>query len=552
VTPRAKWPSGVAKTLALPEQTLAANLIASAQKFAQRTAIIFHGAHYDYQTLLDRVEKLSGYLQHSQGLKPGDRVLLFMQNSPQFVISYYAILHAGGVVVPVNPMSRSAELDYIRSDTDAKIICHGAELCEVVAPLLKAGKFDCALLADYAQMANPNYDLPLPKGLQKRDLTPLTAKGFTLWQSVIDSHNGAEPATISPDDLAVIPYSSGTTGQPKGCMHSHRTVMVTAVGGVQWYSMDENCVSLATMPMFHVTGMQAVMNGPVYAGGTVVIMTRWDRRIAAELIQRYGVTRWRSIAAMAIDFANMPDLERYDLSSLRAIGGGGAAMPAPVAHRLKTITGLDYIEGYGLSETMAATHINPVEDARPQCLGIPVFDVDACVWSPQSGAKLGANEVGEILLTGPQLFLGYWQRPKETEEVFVTVDGTRYFRTGDMGYVDEDGYFYMVDRLKRMINAAGFKVWPAEVEAIMHGHPDIDEVCVIGITDTRRGETAKAVIVPADRENPPDPADIITWCKTNMAAYKCPTHIEFVANLPKSGSSKVLWRELTEQARQSE
>jgi len=255
---------------------------------------------------------------------------------------------------------------------------------------------------------------------------------------------------------------------------------------------------------------------------------------------------------MAIDFANMPDLERYDLSSLRAIGGGGAAMPAPVAHRLKTITGLDYIEGYGLSETMAATHINPVEDARPQCLGIPVFDVDACVWSPQSGAKLGANEVGEILLTGPQLFLGYWQRPKETEEVFVTVDGTRYFRTGDMGYVDEDGYFYMVDRLKRMINAAGFKVWPAEVEAIMHGHPDIDEVCVIGITDTRRGETAKAVIVPADRENPPDPADIITWCKTNMAAYKCPTHIEFVASLPKSGSSKVLWRALTEQAKQSE
>ena len=194
MTPRAKWPSGVEKTLALPEQPLAANLIASARRFAQRTAIIFHGAHYDYQTLLDRVEKLSGYFQHGQGLKPGDRVLLFMQNSPQFIISYYAILHAGGVVVPVNPMSRSAELDYICSDTGAKIICLGAELCEVVAPLLRAGKFDCALVADYAQMADPNYDLALPKGLHKRDLAPLAAKGFTLWHSVVDRHSRAEPA----------------------------------------------------------------------------------------------------------------------------------------------------------------------------------------------------------------------------------------------------------------------------------------------------------------------------------------------------------------------
>ena len=551
MTPRAKWPSGVAKKLALPEQTLPANLIATARRFAERTAIVFHGQQYDYRAVLSMVETLSGYFQHTQGLKPGDRVLLFMQNSPQFLISYYAILHAGGVVVPVNPMSRSSELDYIRSDTEATIVVLGAELCDVVTPLMAEGKFNCALVADYAQMADPNYDLALPEALRKHDLSPLSDKGFILWQSVIDSHSRAEPANVSPDDLAVIPYSSGTTGQPKGCMHSHRTVMVTAVGGVQWYSMDENCVSLATMPMFHVTGMQAVMNGPVYVGGTVVIMTRWDRRIAAELIQRYKVTRWRSIAAMAIDFSNMPDLERYDLSSLRAIGGGGAAMPAPVAHRLKAITGLDYIEGYGLSETMAATHINPVEAARPQCLGIPVFDVDACVWSPERGTKLGANEVGEILLSCPQLFLGYWRRPKDTEEVFVSLGSTRYFRSGDMGYVDEDGYFYMVDRLKRMINAAGYKVWPAEVEAIMHGHPDIAEVCVIGVTDPRRGETARAVIVPANTDTPPDPGAIISWCKSNMAAYKCPTQIEFVPSLPKSGSSKVLWRALTEQAKQS-
>jgi fatty-acyl-CoA synthase len=254
---------------------------------------------------------------------------------------------------------------------------------------------------------------------------------------------------------------------------------------------------------------------------------------------------------MAIDLVNDPDVASYDLSSLRSIGGGGASMPEAIANKLHAITGLDYIEGYGLSETMAATHTNPVHAPRRQCLGIPMFGVDSRILSvtdgPDFGKELGPNEVGEIVTHGPQVFLGYWNNRQATEDAFLEIDGKQFFRTGDLGYYDENGYFFMVDRVKRMINASGFKVWPAEVEALMHRHPDIIEVCVISSPDPRRGETVKACVVaaPAARDRLTG-QDVIDWCKTQMAAYKCPTKVEFVDSLPKSGAGKVLWRALTE------
>lgn len=541
------WPAGVPKNIDFPKQTLPDNLFASVQRAPLRKALIFYGAEYTYQDVLQLVERLSGYLQTVVQLKPDEPVLLYMQNSPQFIISFYAILHAGGVVIPVNPMSRQAELNHIQKDTDARLIMSGSEVSEFVQPLLMTGTIEQLIVTNYADMADPEYDLGLPASLQSRDPARLRKLGYVIWQDAINSAYPLPAVKRFDSDLAVIPYSSGTTGNPKGCMHSHYTVMVTAVGGVVWHQFEEDSISLATLPMFHVTGMQGAMNGPIYAGGTLVIMARWDRQIAAELIRRYQITRWRSIATMAIDFVNDPNIKSYNISSLKAIGGGGAAMPAPIAKKLKDLTGLDYLEGYGLSETMAATHLNPPDAPRAQCLGITVFDVESCVWSPEDHKKLGPNEPGEILIAGPQIFLGYWRRPDDTKEAFVTLDGVTYFRTGDIGYVDEDGFFYMVDRLKRMINASGFKVWPAEVEAIMHGHPKIAEACIIGSQDPRRGEAVKAIIVTTQTETKPSPADIISWCKTMMAAYKCPTKIEFVENLPKSGSGKVMWRALTDQ-----
>ena len=542
--PRA-WPTGIPHTVEFPRQTLTDNLIASANRVPDRSALIFYGAEYTYSQMLALVEQLSGHFQIKLSLVRGEPVLLYMQNSPQFIISYYAILHAGGVVVPINPMSKDSEVAFIQSDTNARVMLCGSEVCEYALPLLVSRNLEQIIVANYGDMCDPCYDLKPPKSMVARNLDVMRDAGFKIWQDVIHTSFPASPAKCDYDDLAVIPYSSGTTGNPKGCMHSHATVMATAVGGVIWHAFEEHSISLATLPMFHVTGMQGAMNGPIYAGGTLVIMVRWDREIAAELIRRYEITRWRSISTMAIDLVNDPNLENYDLHSLRAIGGGGAAMPAPIAHRLKDMTGLDYLEGYGLTETMAATHLNPPDAPRAQCLGIPVFGVTSCIWSPEIGKCLAPDEVGEILISGPQIFLGYWKRPEATTEAFVTLEGIEYFRTGDIGYVDKDGFFYMVDRLKRMINASGFKVWPAEVEAMMHAHPEIDEACIIATKDARKGEAVKAIIVVRDPKNPPDTQEIKEWCRSNMATYKAPTVIEYVETLPKSGSGKVMWRTLT-------
>ena len=543
----AVWPEAMPKTLDLPEQTLCANLEHSAARFGDRPALIFHGRSLSYADLLEAVARLAGWLQPAAGVRRGDRVLLYMQNSPQFVIGYYAILRADAVVVPVNPMSRHAELEHLARDTGAQVMLAGQEGLEHAAPLVASGLLSHIVAATYAEAADPAHDIPLPDPLAGQSAADISGPGVTVWAEALAANLRPAPALAQPDDLAVIPYSSGTTGQPKGCMHSHHTVNVTAIGGVLWNPIDETAVHLATLPFFHVTGMQAVMNGPLYAGGSIVILIRWNRTYAAELIRRYRVTRWRSISTMAIDLVNDPDAAGHDLSSLEALGGGGAAMPEAIADRLKALTGLEYVEGYGLSETMAATHINPVHAPRRQCLGIPVFDVDSRILSVTDGAELGPNEVGEIVSHGPQVFLGYWNNPQATAEAFVEIEGKRFFRTGDLGYYDAQGYFYMVDRVKRMINASGFKVWPAEVEALMHRHPDIAEVCVIAAPDQRRGETVKACIVPkpAARDRLTEQG-VIGWCKSEMAAYKCPTQVAFMDSLPKSGTGKVLWRVLTE------
>jgi fatty-acyl-CoA synthase len=344
-----------------------------------------------------------------------------------------------------------------------------------------------------------------------------------------------------------MPYTSGTTGLPKGCMHTHRTTMVNTVTGSLWGQANQGTVSLAVLPMFHVTGMQGSLNGPIFNGSTVVLLPRWDRDAAAACIQRYRITAVGLITAMVVDFFTNPRLADYDLSSLRKLGGGGAAMPQAVAQMVEERYGLKYTEGYGMTETNAATHANPPDRPKQQCLGIPIFDVDARVVDPQTLQELPAGETGEIIVHGPQVMLGYWNNDAATREAFVDIDGKRFLRTGDLAMTDDDGYFFFVDRLKRMINAAGYKVWPAEVEALLYRHPAIQEACIVAARDARRGETVKAYVVRrAEFVGRVTEQQIIDWSHENMAAYKIPRLVEFVDALPRSGSGKVMWRELQE------
>jgi fatty-acyl-CoA synthase len=346
-----------------------------------------------------------------------------------------------------------------------------------------------------------------------------------------------------------MPYTSGTTGKPKGCMHTHSSIQATTVPYMHWRGLPgDDVVVLSALPMFHVTGMQAGMNAPLYLGATIVLLSRWDRDCAGMQIERARVTNWSGITTMLVDFLSNPNLGKYDLSSLRVLGGGGAAMPEALARKLEDVFHLPYIEGYGLSETMAPTHMNPPHRPKRQCGGIPIFNTDARVLDIESGRELGPNQVGEIVVHGPQVFKGYWRQEAATRDAFVEHDGKRFFRTGDLGYYDEEGYFFITDRLKRMINASGFKVWPAEVEAMLYGHPAIQEACVIGAPDGYRGETVKALVVPRAGSQV-KPEEIIEWARGHMAAFKVPRIVQLVESLPKTATGKILWRELQEQER---
>jgi fatty-acyl-CoA synthase len=543
----AVWPPHAPRHLWVPETHLYRNVEVSAMRFPSKPFAIFYNAVITFARFQRDSERLAGYLQRECGVQKGDRVLLYMQNSPQFMIGYYAILRADAVVVPVNPMNLTAELRHLLHDSGAKVAIAAQDLFARLQPLVGEGleRIIVAAYSDYL-VAPGEGEVP---DLVAEPRRPLIDPATMAWSHALAMELAPGPLTAGPDDLCVMPYTSGTTGQPKGCMHTHRSTLYNAVASGLWTGLDQGTVLLGVLPFFHVTGMQSGLNGPLYRGSTVVVLPRWDRDAAARCIERHRVTQLALITAMAVDFVANPKLADYDLASLRRIGGGGAAMPEAVAEALKAKLGLEYTEGYGLSETNAATHTNPPQQPKRQCLGIPIFDVDSRVVDPESLVELPPGQTGEIVVHGPQVMQGYWNNPEGTRAAFVTLDGKRFLRTGDLARVDEEGYFFFVDRLKRMINAAGYKVWPAEVEAMLYQHPAIQEACIVGAPDERRGETVKAfVVLRPGFAGVVDAQQIIDWSHAHMAAYKVPRQVEFVAALPKSGSGKVLWRELQAQS----
>jgi fatty-acyl-CoA synthase len=543
----AHWPKGLPRTMTVPETDLFYNVEVSARRYPAKPFLVFYDTAISYAEFKDEAERIAGWLQ-AQGVKKGDRVLLYMQNSPQFVLAYYGILRANAVVVPVNPMNMTIELRHYVRDAGARVAIVAQDIYPQMQPLLGSGAeqgLQQILVATYSDYLKAPTELKVPDFV-KAPRTAIGDAGATAWCDMLAANARPGAIEVGPDDLCVMPYTSGTTGHPKGCMHTHRTVMHTLMAGYQWFGIQQDAVYLAVLPFFHVTGMQGSMSGPLQSGATVVLLPRWDREAAAQCIARYGVTSWTAIPTMIIDFLMNPNLGNYDLSSITRMSGGGAAMPEAIAQKLLDM-GITYVEGYGLSETIAPSHINPPDRAKKQCLGIPIFDVESMVADPTTFAELPPMEVGEILTRGPQVFKGYWNNPEATRSAFIETDGKSWFRTGDLAYVDEDGYFFMVDRLKRMINASGFKVWPAEVEALMYQHPAIQEACVISAKDPHRGETVKAVVVIKEAQRGTvTEQDIVDWARANMAAYKSPRIVEFVSTLPKSATGKVMWRSLQE------
>lgn len=548
------WPRHLPRRLTVPATSLWFNLEVSATRYPNKTACLFFDQALSYAQLRTQSLAIAGWLQ-SVGVAKGDRVLLQMQNCPQFVVAYYAIVRADAVVVPVSPMNTAEELQHYLEDADVKAALCTADVAPNLStamqgmgtalPVLVTRYADALPAEDAAATGQGRIPADLRQMLwQEHPLPP----SFERWAVALE--RALEPGhhTAQPSDLVMLPYTSGTTGRPKGCMHTHATLMPNALAGALWPQMSASSCSLAALPMFHITGLIFNVLSVIYLGATAVVMPRWNRELAGDWIAAYGITHFACIPTMVIDMFASPNYRSFGLNSLNNLIGGGSAMPQAVAQRLKQEFDIDFAEGYGLTETAAMALINPIDRPKLQCLGIPIFGNEVLIIDPDTGAEMAVGQIGEIVLRGSTVFQGYWKHPQATAQSFIGVNGRSFFRTGDIGYQDEEGYFFVTDRLKRMINASGFKVWPAEVEALLYRHPAVQEACVVSVPDDYRGESVKAVVVLRQGlKAQPSAEDLIAWSRTQMAIYKAPRAIEFVETLPKSSSGKVLWREVQRQ-----
>ncbi|MEJ8837247.1 long-chain-fatty-acid--CoA ligase [Ramlibacter sp. AN1133] len=537
------WPKGVARELVVPQATLPEYLDIAARRYPDKPAIVYCGGIVRYAELKQRVDAMAACLCEVLALQRGDRVLVASQNCPQFVIACYATLQAGGVVVPVNPMSKAQEVRYYAQDSGARIAFVAQELLENFEP----GVVERIVVHAYSEAVGLDCEDEMP-GWVLEPVRPIARTDCVAF-SVVSAKAGTRGfPELDPTDLAILPYTSGTTGHPKGCMHTHSTVIASLAASHVWKGLHCESVVLAVAPLFHMLGLQNGMNMPIFLGGTSVMLPRWNPALAARLIERHRVTAWTAPPAMILDFFANPEVERRDISSLTLLSGGAAAMPETVATLMHDRHGITYNEGYGLTETASFLQANPLARGKRQCLGIPAQGVDTRIVDPVTLQELPQGEVGELVTHAPQVMTGYWRNPQADRDAFLELDGKRFFRTGDLAHVDEEGYFFMRDRLKRMINTSGYKVWPAEVENMMYEHPAIHEACIIGVPDAKQGEAVKAIVAlkPGFRGEVRE-QDIVDWARGRMAVYKAPRLVEFVDALPKSGTGKILWRQLQEQ-----
>jgi len=517
-------------------------LAESARRFPDKAAVRFYGNVLSYGDLVDQAEALAGWLQRTAHVRQGDRVLLFSQNCPQFIVATYAVLRADAVVVPVNAMWTADEVAHVVDDSGAQVALVAHELADRLRPSLERGALRNALVVDYADALTADSDPVVPPSIAERH-APVRDPRFTRWRDALRAQEPALPHRATAHDLAVLPYTSGTTGRPKGCMHTHATLQAANRASVEWRGLTPSAVFLGIAPLFHALGMQNGMHLPLMLGATVVMLPRWDRDAALALIERHRVTSWAAPPAMLIDFFANPAVTPEKVSSLALVHGGSAPMPNAVAEAMQTRFGITYNEGYGMTETASFLHANPLQRPKLGSLGVPGPGVDSRIVDPVTLQQLPRGEVGEIVTHAPQVMKGYWNQPQATAEAFVEIEGRRFLRTGDLACVDEDGYFVMKDRLKRMISVSGYKVWPAEVENTLYSHPAVHEACVIATRDARQGEAVKALVVLKPGASL-DSAELIGWCREAMAVYKAPRFVEFVDQLPKSNTGKILWREL--------
>ncbi|MEA3222221.1 MAG: long-chain fatty acid--CoA ligase [Thermodesulfobacteriota bacterium] len=543
------YSKGVVGTIEYEKLPMIDALYRSAKDHPNNTALIFEGYKVTYARLVEMVERLATALA-DMGVEKGDRVALLLPNTIHCVAAYYAIHRANAIVVSNNPLYSDREIKYQLNDSGSKVLITidlPANRTIDLRPKTKVKQIITCSIGDY---------LPFPKNI----LFPLVAKKKGLkaeikkvaevytFKEIIAKYPPNPPEKeIEWEDAACLQYTGGTTGESKGVMLTHKNLSCNVQQIEAWYPEFKATASedthMGALPIFHSFGMTCAMNYPIWAGSAIALIPRPEPKPLLDAVTDYKVSFLALVPTMYVGMLNHPDLHKYDLGSIKGCFSGSAPLPIEVIERFEKLTGAAICEGFGLTESAPVTHMNPFGQGAkriPGSVGLPAPDTLCRVVDQEDGAKeLPVGEPGELIIKGPQIMKGYWNKPEETE--IALRDGWLY--TGDIATMDEEGYFYIVDRKKDMIIASGFNVYPREIDEVLYKHPKIKEACTIGVPHEYRGETVKIFIVLKEGETATS-EEIIEYCRENMAKYKVPKIVEFRDDLPKSAIGKVLRKEL--------
>lgn len=557
----AHYDKGVPQTIEYPKAPLFHFLEEAARKYPDRACTIFKGAVISYREMNALSDHMAAALAE-MGVKKGDRVGIFMPNTPQFVIAYFGILKAGGVVVAVNPTYPPDEVVTPVNDANIEIMFTLSRFYNTLKKTREKSKLKRVIVTNIKETLPPVLRLlfTLVKEKKEGDRVESLAEGDVWMKDLLAKHsNSSKPnVEVLPEDTALFQYSGGTTGVPKGAVAMHKNVVANTLQIKSWMTgLEEGKeVVLMGIPLFHVYGMVAGMNFAMASGAAMVMVPNArDLKDVLENISKYKTTIFPGVPLLYNAINNHPDVKagKYDLSSIKACISGSAPLLRETKEQFENLTGGKVFEGYGLSEAPTATHCNPLlGENKTGSIGMPLPDVDVKIISLDDGeTEMPVGEIGEIVVNGPQVMKGYHNMPTETANTLRKLnDGKVWLFTGDIARVDEDGYFYIVDRKKELIKPGGYQVWPREVEEAIAAHPKVLEVGVAGIPDAYRGETVKAWIVVKPGETLPE-EELKAFCKERLAAYKVPTHYEFRDELPKTTVGKILRRELVRQHKEA-
>ncbi|HZV51191.1 MAG TPA: AMP-binding protein [Candidatus Dormibacteraeota bacterium] len=542
-----RYPGHVPPDLTPPHPSAVAMFRAAARAAPEAPAIHYFEGTTTFAEL-DRASDALAAALADRGVARGDRVAVDLQNVPQFPLAVLAAWKAGASVVPLNPMFKVQEVRYHLADSGARALISLESLFETVGreaaegTEVRAAITTCEL--DQLQGQPP----PGLAGVEKR--RPEGAEDLVELVRRYDGRSLPDPG-LGPDDVAFLTYTSGTTGRPKGAMNTHGNVVFNSEVYRTWMRLGPGDVILGAAPLFHITGLIAHLGVAFLAGLPMVLFHRFEPQEALRMIERWRCTF--TVATITAYLAMMahPDIETRDLSSFRKAYSGGAPVSPATVERFERLTGAYIHNVYGLTETTSPSHAVPLgarapvdPDSGALSVGVPVPGTTVKVVDVETGREVPVGEVGELWTRGPEVVPGYWRRPEATAETFT--DG--YLHTGDVGRMDAEGWFYIVDRAKDMINASGYKVWPREVEDFLYQHPAVREAAVVGVPDPYRGETVKA-FVSLRPGTAATPEELVAFCRERMAAYKCPRVVEVIDEVPKTATGKFLRRELRDRER---